>query len=101
MKKISVLVLFAWSLLIVLQAQELVFQDKDGIVRWKKNNQEVALFGANYCLPSSCDYRAAGYVNADRKAMVREDMDHLNAWDGMPCASAFGETFRILILTGI
>lgn len=36
MKKISVLVLFAWSLLIVLQAQELVFQDKDGIVRWKK-----------------------------------------------------------------
>lgn len=52
MKKISVLVLFAWSLLIVLQAQELVFQDKDGIVRWKKNNQEVALFGANYCLPS-------------------------------------------------
>ena len=55
MKKISVLVLFAWSLLIVLQAQELVFQDKDGIVRWKKNNQEVALFGANYCLPSSCD----------------------------------------------
>ena len=32
MKKISVLVLFAWSLLIVLQAQELVFKDKDGIV---------------------------------------------------------------------
>ena len=32
-EKISVLVLFAWSLLIVLQAQELVFQDKDGIVR--------------------------------------------------------------------
>lgn len=76
MKRIFVLVLFAWSLLIALQAQELVFQDKDGIVRWKKDNQEVALFGANYCLPSSCDYRAAGYVNADRKAMVREDMDH-------------------------
>ena len=85
MKKISVLVLFAWSLLIVLQAQELVFQDKDGIVRWKKNNQEVALFGANYCLPSSCDYRAAGYVNADRKAMVREDMDHFKrmGWDAL------------------
>lgn len=45
----------------------------------------MALFGANYCLPSSCDYRAAGYVNADRKAMVREDMDHFKrmGWDAL------------------
>ena len=42
-----------------LQAQELVYQDKEGNIRWTKDNSRVALYGANYCLPSACDYRAA------------------------------------------
>lgn len=52
------------------------FIDKSGVVRWTDNNKEVALFGANYCLPSACDYRAAGYVTNDRKKMVDQDMAH-------------------------
>ena len=85
MKRKSILLLLALSVFPVLMARELVFQDKDGIIRWKKNNQEVALFGANYCLPSSCDYRAAGYVGGDRKTMIREDLDHFNRmnWQGL------------------
>ncbi len=68
-----------------LSAGELVWQDKKGIIRWKADNSEVALFGANYCLPSACDYRAAGMVGGDRKKMIEQDMAHFTrmGWDGL------------------
>ena len=40
---------------------EKVYMDKQGVIRWTENRKEVALFGANYCLPSACDFRAADY----------------------------------------
>jgi hypothetical protein len=44
-------------------------------VRWRDDRQEVVtLFGANYVLPTASDYRAAGYLHADRKHMIDEDM---------------------------
>ena len=69
----------------VLQAQELVYTDAAGTIRWKKNKQEVSLFGANYCLPSACDFRAAAYMRGDRKQMIAEDMDHFKRmnWDAL------------------
>lgn len=64
---------------------EKVFLDKNGVIRWQENKQEVALFGANYCLPSACDYRAAGYISSDRKKMVDQDMVHFArmGWDAL------------------
>jgi hypothetical protein len=61
-----------------------VHLDKKGVIRWE-NNEEVALFGANYCLPSACDYRAAGYIDPDRKKMIDQDMAHFArmGWDGL------------------
>src|SRR5271168_4902099 len=44
---------------------QLVYVDPDGVIRWKTTKGEVAMFGANYCLPSASDYRAAGMVHAD------------------------------------
>ena len=35
---------------------EKVYMDKQGVIRWTENRKEVALFGANYCLPSACDF---------------------------------------------
>ena len=69
----------------VLQAQELVYTDAAGTIRWKKNKQEVSLFGANYCLPSACDFRAAAYMGGERKQMIAEDMEHFKRmnWDGL------------------
>ena len=66
-------------------AAELVYLDEEGVVRWAADKREVALFGANYCLPSGCDYRAAGYVHADRKKLVEKDMAHFArmGWDGL------------------
>src|SRR2546423_6631007 len=65
-----------------------VYLDNRGVVRWKDDRQEVALFGANYVLPTASDYRAAGYVHADRKEMIDEDMAQFArmGWDGLRLA---------------
>ncbi|MCB9282736.1 MAG: hypothetical protein H6563_01570 [Lewinellaceae bacterium] len=62
-----------------------VYQDKNGVIRWTDDKTEVSLFGANYCLPSACDYRAAGYVTDNRKKMIDQDMAHFArmGWDGL------------------
>jgi len=64
--------------------QQLVVLDPSGVVRWRETKQEVALFGANYVIGAS-DYRAGGYVHADRKRMVDEDMAQFArmGWDGL------------------
>jgi hypothetical protein len=66
-------------------ANRAVYLDKDGVVRWSDDRREVTLFGANYVLPTASDYRAAGYLHADRKKMIDEDMAHFArmGWDGL------------------
>ncbi len=60
-----------------------VYLDSSGVIRWSDDSSEVALFGANYVLPTASDYRAAGYLHADRKKMIGEDMAHFTrmGWD--------------------
>jgi len=62
-----------------------VYLDSSGVIRWSDDSGEVALFGANYVLPTASDYRAAGYVDADRKKMIDEDMAQFArmGWDAM------------------
>src|SRR6266852_8409116 len=66
-------------------ASRAVYIDNQGVVRWRDNRQEVTLFGANYVLPTASDYRAAGYLRADRKHMIDEDMAQFArmGWDGL------------------
>src|SRR4051812_5382622 len=69
----------------VVAAKRAVYLDNEGVVRWRDDRNEVALFGANYILPSASDYRAAGYLGADRKKMIDDDMAHFArmGWDGL------------------
>jgi hypothetical protein len=69
--------------LLALQAQ-VVYLDQEGVVRWRTTREEVRLFGANYVIGAS-DYRAGGYVRADRKRMIDEDMAQFArmGWDGL------------------
>lgn len=62
-----------------------VYNDHKGIIRWLDSNEEVALFGANYCLPSACDCRAAKLFTSDLKKLVDDDMVHFArmGWDAM------------------
>ena len=80
---------------------EKVYMDKQGVIRWTENRKEVALFGANYCLPSACDFRAADYVGGDRKQMIVEDLEHFKRMNWDDYVSAFGETIRIRIVREI
>ena len=48
--------------------------DHAGVVRWQDSGEELALYGANYCIMSGSDYRMSGLVGHDRKAMIEEDM---------------------------
>lgn len=65
-----------------------VYLDGSGVIRWRDDRKEIALFGANYVLPTASDYRAAGYVGADRKRMIDDDMAHFArmGWDGIRLA---------------
>lgn len=65
-----------------------VLLDGDGVVRWSDTREEVVLFGANYALPSSSDYRAAGYLTHDRKRLIDQDVAHFArmGWDGLRVA---------------
>ena len=69
-------------------APRAAYLDDGGVVRWTDTDEEVVLFGANYALPSSSDYRAAGYLTEDRKRLVDEDMAHFArmGWDGLRVA---------------
>ena len=62
-----------------------VYVDSAGIIRWRDSDKELALFGANYTLPSASDYRAAGYLGVDRKRLIDEDMAQFArmGWDGL------------------
>jgi hypothetical protein len=51
-----------------------VYLDSAGVIRWGDSKEEVRLFGANYCIMSGSDYRMAGLVSNDRKAMIDEDL---------------------------
>jgi hypothetical protein len=64
---------------------ELIYVDSAGVLRWRTSNVEVAMLGANYCLPSASDYRAAGAVHADRKKLIDQDMTHFArmGWDSL------------------
>lgn len=66
-------------------ANERVYIDKQGVIRWTDTKQEVALFGANYCLPSACDYRAAKRMSDNLKKDIEIDMAHFSrmGWDGL------------------
>lgn len=86
MKKYRLFLLLLFPLFV--QAQPIKWHtahiDKKGIIRWE-NNEEVGLFGANYCLPSACDYRAAGRITNDRKSLVDKDLTHFArmGWDAL------------------
>ena len=72
-------------LITILALSQGVYLDREGVIRWQRTRQEVRLFGANYVLTTASDYRAAGYVHADRKRMIDEDMAQFArmGWDGL------------------
>jgi len=69
-------------------AAQRAYVDGQGVIRWTDTREEVRLFGANYAIASSSDYRAAGYLTNDRKRVIDDDMAHFArmGWNGMRLA---------------
>ena len=76
LRAVLVLAVLPLCSIVAQTANRAVYLDKAGVVRWSDDKSEVALFGANYVVTTASDYRAAGYVGADRKKMIDEDMAH-------------------------
>ena len=57
-------------------AQNQIYVDKKGVMRWTDTHKEASFFGVNYTLPFAFSYRAVGYLNIDRKAAIDKDVYH-------------------------
>jgi len=95
-----VIVLFSAATFAAGQAQRLAQVDKQGVLHWQDNGDEVALFGVNYCLPSASAYRMVAKAGASYEQTIDQDVCHfarmgldgirLSFWGDWECADANG-----------
>lgn len=57
-------------------AKNLVYVDKQGVLRWTKGNKEAAFFGVNYTTPFAHAYRAHRSLGADLERAIQQDVYH-------------------------
>src|SRR5690349_20094575 len=55
----------------------LVYVDKQGVLRWTKDKSEAAFFGVNYTTPFAHAYRAHKALNVDLEKAIQQDVYHL------------------------
>lgn len=54
-----------------------VLVDQRGVLRWRADGREVALFGVNYAAPFAYDFRAIATLGVDHKRAIDQDVAHL------------------------
>ena len=54
----------------------LVVVDRNGVLRFRQNNQEVFGFGVNYTLPFAHEFRMAGRMGVSHEEAIRQDVYH-------------------------
>lgn len=59
------------------QSQNLVFVDKQGVLRYTNDKSEASFFGVNYTVPFAYGYRSHKAVGKDIKKAIDEDVYHL------------------------
>src|SRR5258708_34313782 len=57
-------------------SSNLVYVDRQGILRWTKNNAEASFFGVNYTVPFAYAYRAHKALNVDLQKAIQQDVYH-------------------------
>jgi hypothetical protein len=55
----------------------LVYVDKLGVMRWKKDNSEASFFGVNYTAPFAYAYRTHKTLGIDLKKAIQQDVYHM------------------------
>ncbi|HLG41611.1 MAG TPA: hypothetical protein VI461_18165 [Chitinophagaceae bacterium] len=56
----------------------LVYVDKQGVLRWTKDKTEASFFGVNYTTPFAHAYRAHKALNVDLEKAIRQDVYHFS-----------------------
>lgn len=59
-------------------AQNLIYVDKQGVIRWSKDKKEASFFGVNYTVPFAYGYRSHKALGKDLKQAIDEDVYHLS-----------------------
>ena len=59
-----------------IKKQNLVYVDKQGVLRWAKTNGEAAFFGVNYTVPFAYGYRSLKALNVDIEKAIDADVYH-------------------------
>src|SRR5437868_979112 len=59
-------------------AQDLIYVDKQGVIRWTKDKKEASFFGVNYTVPFAYGYRSHKALGKDLKKAIDEDVYHLS-----------------------
>lgn len=55
----------------------LIYIDKEGVMRWKKDKTEAAFYGVNYTTPFAFAYRAHKTLDVDLEKAIQQDVYHL------------------------
>jgi hypothetical protein len=61
-----------------LKTQNLVFVDKEGVLRYTKDKTEASFFGVNYTVPFAYGYRSHKALGKDLKKAIDEDVYHFS-----------------------
>jgi hypothetical protein len=81
MKKTTLFIYFLGLIITEVFAQNsppnLVFIDKQGVMRYTKDNKEAAFFGVNYTVPFAYSYRAHKALGVNHETAIRQDVYHL------------------------
>jgi hypothetical protein len=59
------------------QTKNLVYIDKQGVMRWSKDKKEAAFFGVNYTVPFAYGYRSHHLLGADIEKAINADVYHM------------------------
>lgn len=60
------------------KSQNLVYVNKQGVMRYTKDNSEAAFFGVNYTVPFAYGYRSHKALGKDIKEAIAEDVYHFS-----------------------
>lgn len=58
-------------------SKNLVYVDKQGLLRFTSDNKEAAFFGVNYTIPFAHAYRAHKALNVDIEKAIQQDVYHI------------------------
>jgi len=59
------------------KTNNLVYVDKQGVLRWTKDKTEASFFGVNYTTPFAHAYRAHNALGVDLEKAIQQDVYHL------------------------